>query len=76
MAQILATPEPERRRRERRTNQALADLTLPELRRVVITSALFLLVLVLFLWMVRTVLIGAILAVIMAFYLRPLYLRI
>ena len=75
MAQLVS-PESDRRSRERRRNQVLAELTLPELRRVVITSALFLLVLGLFLWMVRTVLIGAILAVILAFYLRPLYRRI
>ncbi|MEJ7811665.1 MAG: AI-2E family transporter [Gemmatimonadaceae bacterium] len=63
----------ERRRLERRRNQLVAELTLPELRRVVLTSLLFGIVLVLFLWMVRTVIIAAILAVIVGVYLRPLY---
>jgi predicted PurR-regulated permease PerM len=63
----------ERRRLERRTNARLGDLTLPELRRIVVTSFLFVIVLVLFLWMVRTVIIGAILGLVTAVYLRPVF---
>ena len=66
--------EGERRRTERRVNGRIADLTLPELRRILITTALGAVVLVLFLWMVRSVVIAAILGLIIGFYLRPLYL--
>jgi len=63
----------ERRRVERRINGRLADLTIPELRRILITTMLFVVVLALFLWMVRTVIIAAILAIVIALYLRPMY---
>ncbi|HEX4468400.1 MAG TPA: AI-2E family transporter [Gemmatimonadaceae bacterium] len=66
----------DRRRTERRTNQNLAELTLPEFRRMLVTTTLFVIVLVLFLWMVRTVIIATILGVVVAVYLRPVYLRI
>jgi predicted PurR-regulated permease PerM len=66
-------PEEDRRRVERRTSPRVSELTLPEFRRILLTSTLFVVVLVLFLWMVRTVVIAAILAVIVAVYLRPLY---
>lgn len=66
----------ERRRTERRINQTLAELTLPEFRRMLVTTTLFVIVLVLFLWMVRTVIIATILGVVVAVYLRPVYLRI
>jgi predicted PurR-regulated permease PerM len=66
--------EGERRRTERRLNGRIADLTLPELRRILITTMLGAVVLVLFLWMVRSVVIAAILGLIIGFYLRPLYL--
>ena len=66
----------DRRRTERRTNQNLAELTLPEFRRMLVTTTLFVIVLVLFLWMVRTVIIATILGVVVAVYLRPAYLRI
>jgi predicted PurR-regulated permease PerM len=66
----------DRRRTERRTNQSLAELTLPELRRMIVTTTIFLIVLLLFLWMVRTVIIATILGVVVAAYLRPVYLRI
>lgn len=66
----------ERRRVERRVNQRLGDLTLPELRRMVLTTSLFVVVALLFLWMVRTVIIATILGVVVAVYLRPVYLRI
>lgn len=64
----------ERRRLERRTNARLAEVTLPELRRILVTTTLFVIVLLLFLWMVRTVIIATILGVIVAVYIRPLYL--
>jgi predicted PurR-regulated permease PerM len=64
----------DRRRVERRVSQRVADLTLPEFRRIVLTSLLFAVVVLLFLWMVRVVVIAAILAVIVAVYVRPLYL--
>src|SRR5207249_6771999 len=66
----------ERRRLERRLNARVADLTLPELRRMMVTSILFVIILVLFLWMVRTVIIAAILGIIVATFLRPVYLWI
>jgi predicted PurR-regulated permease PerM len=71
---LLENPsEGERRRIDRRRNARIGDLTLPELRRILITTALGAVVLVLFLWMVRTVVIAAILGLIIGFYLRPLY---
>lgn len=66
-------PSADRRRVERRFNARLADLTLPEVRRMLITTLLFVIVLVLFLWMVRTVIIATILGIVVAAYLRPLY---
>jgi predicted PurR-regulated permease PerM len=56
-------------------NHRLVDLTLPEFRRMLITTVLFVIVAVLFLWMVRTVIIATILGVVIAMYMRPLYLR-
>lgn len=66
----------DRRRLERRLNHRVADLTMPELRRMVITTTLFVIVSVLFLWMVRTVIIATILGIIVAVYMRPVYLRL
>lgn len=43
---------------------------------MMVTSLMFVIVMVLFLWMVRTVIIASILGVIVAVYMRPLYLRI
>ncbi|HKG91174.1 MAG TPA: AI-2E family transporter [Gemmatimonadaceae bacterium] len=63
----------DRRRLDRRSVSRVADLSLPELRRIVVTSLLGAAVLVLFLWMVRTVIIAAILGIVIAAYLRPLY---
>ena len=78
MADPIVIVEPreegERRRVERRINGRIADLTLPELRRILITTLLGAVVLVLFLWMVRSVVIAAILGLIIGFYIRPLYL--
>jgi predicted PurR-regulated permease PerM len=75
----MAEPIPvatERRRLERRTNPTLAELTLPELRRMMVTTMVFVIVAVLFLWMVRTVIIASILGIIVAMYTRPVYLRL
>jgi predicted PurR-regulated permease PerM len=65
--------EGERRRVDRRLNARVGDLTLPEVRRILITTALGAVVLVAFLWMVHEVVIAAILGLIIGFYLRPLY---
>ena len=69
-------PAQDRRRLERRVNARLVDLTLPEFRRILITTILFVVVLALFLWMVRTVIIAAILGIVAATYLRPLHERL
>ena len=76
---IITTPstEPiERRRVERRGNSRIGDLTLPEVRRIFITLALGAIVLALFFWMVKSVIVAAILGLIIGFYLRPLHLRL
>src|SRR6476469_7114931 len=70
---IPAIDNKERRRIERRTNARLSDLTVPELRRMLVTSLLFAVVLILFLWMVRTVIIAGFLGAVVAAYLRPVY---
>lgn len=75
MTDILRPPD-DRRRTERRFNATLAELTLPEFRRMLITTILFVVVLVLFIWMVRTVIIGTILGIVVAVYLRPVYVRL
>ena len=64
----------ERRRVERRTNGTIAELTLPEVRRILITTFLGIVVLALFIFMVKSVVIAAILGLIIGFYIRPLYL--
>lgn len=77
MSEIIlpGTPgEQERRRVERRTNAAIGELTLPEVRRILITTMLGVVVLGLFLWMVKTVVIAAILGLIIGFYIRPVHL--
>jgi predicted PurR-regulated permease PerM len=63
----------DRRRDERRVNSRVADLSVPEFRRIALTWLLSTIVIVLFLWMVREVLIAAILGIIIAAYMRPLY---
>ncbi|HEY7236359.1 MAG TPA: AI-2E family transporter [Gemmatimonadaceae bacterium] len=73
MTEIARPTLGDRRRIERRTNQNLAELTLPEFRRMLVTTTLFAIVLLLFLWMVRTVIIATILGVVVAVYLRPVY---
>ncbi len=67
-------PPPERRRVERRGSSRLGDLTLPEVRRILITGTLGTVVLALFFWMVRAVVVAAILGLIIGFYLRPMHL--
>ena len=73
---IITTPEEpaERRRIERRGNSRIGDLTLPEVRRILITSLLGAIVLGLFFWMVKSVVVAAILGLIIGFYIRPLHL--
>lgn len=66
----------DRRRTERRVNHRLADLTLPELRRMLVTTTIFVIVTVTFLWMVRTVIIATILGIVVAVYTRPVYVRL
>ncbi len=67
---------PERRRVERRGNSRIGDLTLPEVRRILITLLLGTIVLALFFWMVKSVVVAAVLGVIIGFYIRPLHLRL
>ena len=74
MAEPIPVGGPDRRRLERRLTPTLAELTLPELRRMMVTTILFVIILVLFLWMVRTVIIATILGIIVAMYMRPVYL--
>lgn len=71
-----APVEGERRRVERRGNASIGELTLPEVRRILITMLISAIVLALFLWMVKTVIIAAILGMIIGFYIRPLHLWI
>ena len=66
----------ERRRIERRGNSRIGDLTLPEVRRILITLLLGTIVLALFFWMVKSVVVAAILGLIIGFYIRPLHLRL
>ena len=76
MAEPIHIGGQDRRRLERRISPTLAELTMPELRRMMVTTLLFVIILVLFLWMVRTVIIATILGVIVAMYMRPVYLRL
>ena len=69
-----ASEQAERRRIERRGNSRLGDLTLPEVRRILITVLLGAVVLGLFFWMVKSVVVAAILGVIIGFYIRPVHL--
>jgi predicted PurR-regulated permease PerM len=79
MSVLEAPREPgpnDRRRDERRLDSRLADLSVPEFRRIALTWLLTVIVVGLFLWMVREVLIAGVLAIVIAAYLRPLYRRI
>ena len=69
----VVRPTADRRRLERRVDARLVEVTVPEFRRMLITTTLFVVVLVLFLWMVRTVIIGTILGIVVGVYLRPIY---
>lgn len=75
---IISSPDQpsERRRVERRGNSRIGDLTLPEVRRIFITLVLGTIVLALFFWMVKSVVVAAVLGVIIGFYIRPLHLRL
>jgi predicted PurR-regulated permease PerM len=66
----------DRRHDERRHNSRLADLSVPEFRRIALTWLLTAIVVGMFLWMVREVLIAGVLGIVIAAYLRPLYRRI
>lgn len=68
--------EPERRRRERRLNARVADLTIPEMRRLLVTTLLSTIVVLLFLYMVRSVIVAGVLGVIIGAYLRPVHERL
>jgi predicted PurR-regulated permease PerM len=76
MSGPAAPLEAERRRRERRASERVADLTIPEMRRLLVTTLLSSVVILLFLYMVRHVIVAGVLGVIIAVYLRPLYLRL
>ena len=65
--------EPERRRRERRAHARVADMTIPEMRRLLVTTLLSTIVVVLFLYMVRAVIVAGVLGTIIGVYMRPLY---
>ena len=72
--EVPGEPGPDDRRRdERRHNSRLADLSVPEFRRIALTWLLTAVVVGLFLWMVREVLIAGVLGIVIASYLRPLY---
>jgi predicted PurR-regulated permease PerM len=73
---IADSAAPERRRVERRGSSRIGDLTLPEVRRILVTTILATIVVALFLWMVKTVVVAAILGLIIGFYIRPLHLMI
>jgi len=69
---VVNTPA-ERRRLDRREAHRLAELTLPELRRIIVTTVLFVIVVTLFLRMVHSVIVPGILAIVIAVYTRPIY---
>jgi len=72
--EVPGEPGPDDRRRdERRHNSRLADLSVPEFRRIALTWLLTAVVVGLFLWMVGEVLIAGVLGIVIASYLRPLY---
>ena len=74
LIEVPGQPGPnDRRRDERRVNSRVADLSVPEFRRIALTWLLTAVVVGLFLWMVREVLIAGVLGIVIAAYLRPLY---
>ena len=69
-------PDEDRRREDRRSAFVrLADYTIPELRKALLTSALLAAVLGLFVYMVHEVLVAVIAGVVLAVYLLPFQLR-
>ena len=69
-------PDEDRRREDRRSAFVrLADYTIPELRKALLTAALLAAVLGLFLYMVHEVLVAVIAGVVLAVYLLPFQLR-
>ncbi len=76
MTQSGEQPLLDRRRADRRADMLVAELTLPEMRRMLVTTTLAVIVVALFLWMVRTVIIAAIIGVVIAVFLRPIYARL
>lgn len=74
LIEVPGEPGPDDRRRDdRRANSRLSDLSVPEVRRIALTWLLTAVVVGLFLWMVRDVLIAGVLGIVIAAYLRPLY---
>lgn len=73
-ASLLTTAE--RRRVDRRTVARVADLSLPEFRRLALTTIVAAAALGAFLWMVRSVLVAGIMGMVTAAYMQPLYERI
>lgn len=70
-----APPPDDRRRRDRRSAFVrLADYTIPELRKALITTALLAAVTILFLYMIHEVLVALIAGVVLAIYLIPFQL--
>jgi predicted PurR-regulated permease PerM len=66
----------DRRRVERMDAVPLADFTIPEVRKAFISTGLLLLIIGLFLYMVRDVIISAVAGVVLGAYLLPLYRRL
>ena len=67
----------DRRRLDRRdTFVRLADYTIPEVRKAIITSGLLLAVMALFLYMIHEVIVAVITGVVFAVYLLPLHRRV
>lgn len=67
----------DRRRDDRRAAFVrLADYTVPQVRKAIITTALLLVVFVLFLYMVHEVMVAAIVGVVLAIYLIPFHLYV
>jgi predicted PurR-regulated permease PerM len=64
----------DRRRDERRSDDVrLADFTIPELRKALVTAALLLVIFLLFAYMVREVVVGVVAGAVLGAYLIPFY---
>ncbi len=67
-------PPDDRRRDDRRSDWiALGEFPMPELRRAMVTGALLLLILVLFAYMIREVMVGIIAGVVLGAYMVPFH---